>query len=153
MKRAHISSSMSKFSFWYYSQHHFRISSSLSSSTSTLIFCKHVLDFPFNLSSKYPAKYLPHMRRGWLCEGSSILKILASLRHCNYVDKTKYMIMSRDKNAGRSYSMKTDNSSIERVEQFKYLGTALTNKNSIYYNIARRSVWVWNLVADTQGGS
>jgi hypothetical protein len=38
-------------------------------------------------------------------------------------DKTKYMIMSRDQNAGRSYSMKMDNSSIERVEEFKYLGT------------------------------
>jgi hypothetical protein len=32
-------------------------------------------------------------------------------------DKTKYMIMSRDQNAGRSYSMKIDNSSIERMEQ------------------------------------
>ena len=31
-------------------------------------------------------------------------------------DKTKYMIMSRDQNAGRSHSMKNDNSSIERVE-------------------------------------
>ena len=30
-------------------------------------------------------------------------------------DKTKYMIMSRDQNAGRSHSMKTDNSCIERV--------------------------------------
>ena len=37
-------------------------------------------------------------------------------------DKTEYMIMSRDQNAGRSYSMKIDNSSIERVEEFKYLG-------------------------------
>ena len=38
-------------------------------------------------------------------------------------DKTKYMIMSRDQNAGRSHSMKTDNtrSSIEMVEEFKYL--------------------------------
>jgi hypothetical protein len=26
-------------------------------------------------------------------------------------DKTKYMVMSRDQNAGRSHSMKTDNSS------------------------------------------
>jgi len=31
-------------------------------------------------------------------------------------DKTKYMIMFRDQNAGRSYSMKIYNSSIERVE-------------------------------------
>ena len=38
-------------------------------------------------------------------------------------DKTKCMIMSRDQNAGRSHSMKYDNSSYERVEEFKYLGT------------------------------
>jgi len=43
-------------------------------------------------------------------------------------DKTKYMLMSQDQNAGRSHSMKIDNSSIERVEEFKYLGTTLTNK-------------------------
>jgi hypothetical protein len=42
-------------------------------------------------------------------------------------DKSKYMIMSRDKNAGRRHSVKTDNSSIEGVEEFKYLGTTLTN--------------------------
>ena len=35
-------------------------------------------------------------------------------------DKTKYMIMSRDQNAGRGHSMKIDNSRIERVEEFKY---------------------------------
>jgi hypothetical protein len=38
------------------------------------------------------------------------------------------MVMSRDHNAGRSHNIKTDNSSIERVEQFKYLGTALMIK-------------------------
>jgi len=31
--------------------------------------------------------------------------------------------------------MKTDNSAIERVEEFKYLGTTLTNKNSIQEEI------------------
>jgi hypothetical protein len=46
-------------------------------------------------------------------------------------DKTKYMFMSRDQNAGRGHSMKTDNNSIESVEDFKYLGTTLTNKNYI----------------------
>ena len=46
--------------------------------------------------------------------------------------------MSRDQNAGRSHSMKIDNSSIERVEEFKYLGTTLTNKNSIQEEIKRR---------------
>ena len=47
------------------------------------------------------------------------------------------MIMSRDQNAERSYSMKIDHSSIERVEEFKYLGT-LTNKNSIQEEIKSR---------------
>ena len=42
------------------------------------------------------------------------------------------MIMSRDQNAGRSQSMKIDNSSIESVEELKYLGKMLTNKNSIH---------------------
>jgi len=46
-------------------------------------------------------------------------------------DKTKYMVMSRDQNAGRSYHIRIDNSSFERVEQFKYLGTSLTNQNYI----------------------
>jgi len=45
-------------------------------------------------------------------------------------DKIKCMIMSQDQNAGRSHSIKTDNSSFERVEEFKYLGTTLTNQNS-----------------------
>ena len=53
-------------------------------------------------------------------------------------DKTKYIIMSRDQNAGHSHSMKTDNSSFERVEQFKYLGTMLTNQNSIQEEIKIR---------------
>ena len=53
-------------------------------------------------------------------------------------DKIKYMIMSRDQNAGRSHSMKIDNSYIERVEDFKYLGTTLTNQNSIQEQIKSR---------------
>jgi hypothetical protein len=35
-------------------------------------------------------------------------------------DKSKYMVMSRNQNTGRSDSMKIDNMSIERVEGFKY---------------------------------
>jgi len=45
-------------------------------------------------------------------------------------DKTKCMVMSRDQNAGRSHDIKIDNSCFERVEQFRYLGTTLTNQNS-----------------------
>jgi len=44
--------------------------------------------------------------------------------------RTKNMVMSREQNAGRRHSMKSDNSSFERVEEFKYLGTTLTNQNS-----------------------
>ena len=46
-------------------------------------------------------------------------------------DKNKYMVMSQDQHAGRSYSMKIDNSAFERMEELKYLGTTLTNQNSI----------------------
>ena len=46
-------------------------------------------------------------------------------------DKTKYMVMSRDQNARRSHSLRIDNSTFERVEDFKYLGTNLTHQNSI----------------------
>jgi hypothetical protein len=44
-------------------------------------------------------------------------------------DKTKYIGMYRDQNAGRSHNVKIDSISSERVEQFRYLGTALTNQN------------------------
>ena len=52
--------------------------------------------------------------------------------------KTKYMTVSRDQNAGRSHSMKMDNSPVEMVEEFKYLGTTLTNQNSIQEEIKFR---------------
>jgi hypothetical protein len=41
------------------------------------------------------------------------------------------MVMSRDRNAGRNHSVRIDNSTFESVEEFKYLGTTLTNQNSI----------------------
>ena len=53
-------------------------------------------------------------------------------------DKTKYMVISRDRNAGRGNSVKIDNSSIERVEEFKYLETTLTDQNSIQEEIKSR---------------
>jgi len=39
----------------------------------------------------------------------------------------QYLVMTRGQNAGRSHCMRIDNSSFERVEEFKYLGPALTN--------------------------
>jgi hypothetical protein len=53
-------------------------------------------------------------------------------------DKTKYMVMSRDRNARRGHSLKIDNSSTERVEEFKYLGTTLTDQNSVQEEIKSR---------------
>ena len=53
-------------------------------------------------------------------------------------DKTKYMVMSRDQNAGRIHSLSIDNSTFDRVEDFKYLGTTLTNQNSIAEEIKSR---------------
>ena len=52
--------------------------------------------------------------------------------------KTKYMVMSRDQNAGRSHNIKIDNSSFERVEEFRYLETTLANQNSIQEEIKSR---------------
>ena len=68
----------------------------------------------------------------------TILKFLPHTRQHVNADKTKYMVMSRDQNAGESHSMKIDNSSFERVEVFKYLGTTLTNHNSIQEEIKSR---------------
>jgi len=53
-------------------------------------------------------------------------------------DKMKYMVMSRDRNAGRGHNVKIDNSSIGRVEEFKYLGTSITDQNSIQEEIKSR---------------
>ena len=46
-------------------------------------------------------------------------------------DRTKYMVMYRDQNAGRIQSVRNYNSTFERVEEFKYLGTTFTNQNFI----------------------
>ena len=50
-------------------------------------------------------------------------------------DKTKYTAMSRDQDVARSHNVKNDKSSFERAEHFQYLGTNLTNQNSIQEEI------------------
>jgi hypothetical protein len=52
-------------------------------------------------------------------------------------EKSKYMVMSGDQNAGQNDNIKLDNKSFERVEQFRYLGTTL-NRNSIPEEIKSR---------------
>jgi hypothetical protein len=53
-------------------------------------------------------------------------------------DNSKYMVMSRGRNARRIRSLKIDNCCFEKVEEFKYLGTILTNQNSIQEEIMRK---------------
>jgi hypothetical protein len=48
------------------------------------------------------------------------------------------MIMSRDQNAGQNGYIQIGNELFETVEQFKYLGTTLTNQNSIHEEIKSR---------------
>jgi hypothetical protein len=43
-----------------------------------------------------------------------------------------------NRNAGWGHSVKIDNSSIERVEEFKYLGTTLTDQHSVQEEIKSR---------------
>jgi hypothetical protein len=46
--------------------------------------------------------------------------------------------MCGDQIVERNLNMKFDNRSLERVEEFKYLGTNLANKNSIQEEIKSR---------------
>ena len=48
------------------------------------------------------------------------------------------MVMSRDQNEGRNHSVRIDNSTFERVGEFKYLETKLKNQNSILEEIKSR---------------
>jgi hypothetical protein len=53
-------------------------------------------------------------------------------------DISTWPVMSVDQDALRSHNIGTDNSSFERVEEFKYLGTTLTHQNSIQEEIKNR---------------
>jgi hypothetical protein len=55
-----------------------------------------------------------------------------------HVEKTKYMLVSRDQNAGQNRDMKIGNRLFENVSQFKYLGTTVTNQNLIQEDIKKR---------------
>jgi sorting nexin-29 len=53
-------------------------------------------------------------------------------------EKTKYMVTSRDQNAGQNHNIKIDNKSFETVQKFKYLVTTPTDRNSIHEEIKSR---------------
>jgi hypothetical protein len=49
------------------------------------------------------------------------------------VEKTKYMLVSRDQNAGQNREIKIGKRSFENVSQFKYMGMTVTNQNLIEF--------------------
>jgi hypothetical protein len=53
-------------------------------------------------------------------------------------EKTKYMVMSGDQNVGQNHNIKLHNKAFQRVQQFRYLGTTVTNRNSILEEIKIR---------------
>jgi hypothetical protein len=53
-------------------------------------------------------------------------------------EKTKYMLLSRQQNAGQNYDIKIANRCFENVAKFKYLVTTITNQNLIQEEIKRR---------------
>jgi len=53
-------------------------------------------------------------------------------------DNTKYMVMSQYQNTGQTHNIKIVKSSLEMVEEFRYLGTTLTNQNSNQEEIKTR---------------
>jgi hypothetical protein len=53
-------------------------------------------------------------------------------------EKTQYMLLSHHQNAGQNHDIKTGNRCFENVEQFRYLGTTITNRNLIHEEIKRR---------------
>jgi hypothetical protein len=54
------------------------------------------------------------------------------------VEKTKYMLLSRQQNVGQNRDIKIANRSFENVSQLKYLGLTVTNQNLIQEEIKRR---------------
>jgi hypothetical protein len=55
------------------------------------------------------------------------------------IEKTKYILVSRDQNADQIREIKIGNRSFENVSQFKYLGTTVTNQNLTEEEIKGRS--------------
>jgi hypothetical protein len=54
------------------------------------------------------------------------------------VEKTMYMLLSRQQNVGQNRDMRIANRSFENVSQFKYLGTIVTSQNLIQEEIKTR---------------
>jgi hypothetical protein len=59
------------------------------------------------------------------------------VREINF-EMSKYLVMYREQDVGRSHGIKMYNSSFERMEEFKYLGTTSINQNSFHEEINSR---------------
>jgi hypothetical protein len=53
-------------------------------------------------------------------------------------EKTKYMLLSCQQNAGQIYHIKIAKRCFENLAEFRYLGTTITNQNLIQEEIKRR---------------
>jgi hypothetical protein len=53
-------------------------------------------------------------------------------------EKAMCVVVYRDQNAEKSHNINIDNKSFERMEHFRYVGTNLTNQNSIWEEIKSR---------------
>ena len=67
-----------------------------------------------------------------VCGG--VVVYISYINVSNYKSET-VKIVNCKQTAGLSHTMKVDNSAIERVEEFEYLGTRVTNQNSIQKEI------------------
>jgi len=72
------------------------------------------------------------------CKNTEVSVVASKIGLEENADKTKYMVMSWEYNAGWSHNIKTDKSSFERVEHFTYFETTLTNQNAIQDEIKSR---------------
>jgi hypothetical protein len=57
------------------------------------------------------------------------------------VEKTKYMLLSRQQTVDQNRDMKIANRSFQNVSQFKCLGTTVTNQNLIQEEIKGTEFW------------
>ena len=77
------------------------------------------------------------------CHGVHTVKksthaLLVNSKDAGIEVNAKFVVLTRDQNAGRTHNIKIDNSSFERVEEFRYLGTTQMNQNSVQEEIKSR---------------